>query len=182
MGIRYLIDRRSFLGACGAALVWPFVRPAWAAHHEKSDGDGALATETVRALETSEYVYVSPLRSDGRESTCHGEVWYAWLDGAVVVNTAAGTWKTRSLKKGLDGARIWVGNHGTWKRVVGRNEAFRKGPSFDARAEFVKDDALIDRVLAVFDEKYPKEIGEWRGKMRDGYFDGSRLLIRYTPR
>ena len=39
----------------------------------------------------------------------------------------------------------------------------------------------MDRLLAVYDVKYPKEIGEWRGRMRDGYRDGSRLLIRYTP-
>ena len=104
---------------------------------------GALAADTVRALETSEFAYISPLRSDGRESTCHGEVWYAWLDGAVLVNTASKTWKARSLAKGLDRARIWVGDYGVWKRAVGRNEKFREGPSFDARVERVKDDALI---------------------------------------
>jgi hypothetical protein len=140
-----------------------------------------LPASVVRALDTSEYVYVSPLHSDGRESTCHGEVWYAWLDGAVVLNTAPKTWKARSIEKGLDRAHIWVGNYGVWKRMLTRNEEFRKGPSFDARAEIVKDDTLIDRVLAVYDKKYPEEIAKWRSRMRDGYFDGSRLLIRYTP-
>jgi hypothetical protein len=135
----------------------------------------------VKALEESEYAYISPLRSDGRESTCHGEVWYAWLDGAVVVNTAAKTWKSRSLKRGLDRARIWVGDHGTWKRALGRNEDFRKAPNFDAKANFSRNAALLDRTLAAFDEKYSEEIGEWRDRMRDGFFDGSRLLIRYTP-
>ena len=177
-GIRYLIDRRTFLGACGAALTWPLLRPAWASARTGSEG---LSAELVKALEESEYAYISPLRSDGRESTCHGEVWYAWLDGAVVVNTAAKTWKSRSLKRGLDRARIWVGDHGTWKRALGRNEDFRKAPSFDAKAAFSRNAALLDRTLAVFDEKYPDEIGEWRDRMRDGFFDGSRLLIRYTP-
>jgi hypothetical protein len=108
-------------------------------------------------------------------------VWYAWLDGAVVVNTAPKTWKARALKRGLDRARIWVGDYGTWKRALGRNEDFRKAPSFDAKATVTRNAALLDRLLAVFDEKYPDEIGEWRDKMRDGFFDGSRLLIRYTP-
>jgi hypothetical protein len=157
------------------------LRPVWAGEAPARKQGGGLSAEAVRALEKSEFVYVSPLRSDGRESTCHGEVWYAWLDGAVVLNTAAGTWKARSLKRGLDRARIWVGNHGTWKRAPGRNGSFRKAPSFEAKAAFVKDDAVVDRLLAVFDEKYPDEIGEWRDRMRDGYFDGSRLMIRYTP-
>lgn len=180
-GIRYLIDRRAFLGACGAALAWPLLRPAWAAEAGAPERSGGLPAETLRALEKSEFAYVSPLRSDGSESTCHGEVWYAWLDGAVVLNTATTTWKARSLARGLDRARIWVGNHGTWKRALGRNEDFRKAPSFDAKAALVKDDALIDRLLGVYDTKYPDEIGEWRERMRKGYFDGSRLVIRYTP-
>ena len=162
-------------------MLWPLVRPAWADHHEKSAAGGALAADTVRALETSEFAYISPLRSDGRESTCHGEVWYAWLDGSVLVTTAANTWKARSLKRGLDRARIWVGDYGRWKRALGRNEDFRKAPSFEAKAAFLKDDAMIDRVLSVFDKKYPDEIDEWRDRMRDGYFDGSRPLVRYTP-
>jgi hypothetical protein len=180
-GIRHLIDRRTFLGACGAALTWPLLRPAWAGEADARTRSEGLSAELLKALEKSEYAYISPLRSDGRESTCHGEVWYAWLDGAVVVNTAPKTWKARALKRGLDRARIWVGDYGTWKRALGRNEDFRKAPSFDAKATVTRNAALLDRLLAVFDEKYPDEIGEWRDKMRDGFFDGSRLLIRYTP-
>jgi len=157
------------------------VRTAWAAEATGPAPGSALPAETVRALERSGFVYVSPLRGDGRESTCHGEVWYAWLDGSVVLNTATDTWKARSLKRGLARARIWVGDYGPWKRMLSRNEEFRKGPSFDARASFVKDDALIDRLLDVYDRKYPGEIDAWRGRMRDGYFSGSRAVIRYTP-
>lgn len=136
----------------------------------------------MRALEKSEFVYVSPLRSDGSESTCHGEVWYGWLDGAVVINTAPGTWKARALAKGLDRARIWVGDYGRWKRMLGTSDDFRKGPSFYARAERSRDEALLERLLALYDEKYPEEIGRWRDRMRQGFHDGSRLLVRYVPR
>ena len=157
------------------------LRTAWAGENAERTPSGGLSAETLRALEKSGFAYISPLRSDGGESTCHGEVWFAWLDGGVVVTTGETTWKARSLKRGLDRARIWVGDHGVWKRALGRNEDFRKAPSFEAKAAFLKDDAMIDRLLKVFDAKYPDEIGEWRDRMRDGFVDGSRVLIRYTP-
>jgi hypothetical protein len=45
----------------------------------------------------------------------------------------------------------------------------------------VKDDALLEQLLAIYEKKYPDEIAEWRDKMRSGYHDGSRVLIRYIP-
>jgi hypothetical protein len=174
-----LIDRRTFLTLAAGALVWPAAR-SFAAEGGTSPGqapDAALR----EALEKSGFVYVSPLRKDGAESNCHGEVWFAFLDGAVVLNTATTTWKARAVAAGLDRARIWAGDHGRWKTVMGRDEAFRQAPSFDARAEVVKDAALLDRLLAAFESKYPDEIASWRDKMRAGFHDGSRVLIRYAP-
>lgn len=173
-----MIDRRMFMTAAAGALLWPVSRVL--AADEKAPAaasDAALRT----ALDKSGFVYVSPLKSDGSESTCHGEVWFGHLDGAVLLITAADTWKARALARGLDRARIWVGDHGRWKRILGRNEEFRKAKSFEARAEAVKDDAMLGRLLARYDEKYPNEIASWRDKMRSGYLDGSRVLIRYTP-
>jgi hypothetical protein len=131
------------------------------------------------ALERSGFVYVSPLRADGKESSCHGEVWFGWLDGAVVLITARDRWKARAVLQGLDRARIWVGDHGTWKQLVGRNEEFRQAPSFDARAAIENDAALLDRLIASYERKYPQEIGRWRDRFRQGFADGSRVLIRY---
>ena len=93
------------------------------------------------------------------------------------INIRAMPEAARALERGLDRARVWVGDHGRWKALIGRNEDFRKAPSFDARAEVVKDDALLDALLARFEEKYPAEIANWRDKMRSGYHDGSRVLI-----
>ena len=44
----------------------------------------------------------------------------------------------------------------------------------------MKDRALLDRLLERYETKYPAEIADWRDKMRSGYADGSRTLIRYT--
>ena len=133
-------------------------------------------------LESSPFVYISPLLADGSESRCHGEVWYGWVDGAVVINTAPTTWKSRAVAKGRDRARIWVGDHGRVKQMIGSNDAFRKAPHFDARAESVKgDEKLLDKLLALYEKKYPREIAKWRDEMRAGYHSGERLLLRYTP-
>jgi hypothetical protein len=175
-GVGHLIDRRGFLGASLGLLLWP--GGALAAPRRRA----ALPDALTQALEKSPFVYVSPLRSDGSESRCHGEVWYAWLDGSVVINTRSETWKARAVAAGLDRARIWVGDYGRWKgRLGGVNDAFRKGPDFLARAEASRDSALGERVLAAYARKYPDEIDDWRERMRQGLADGSRLLIRYRP-
>jgi len=177
-GIRDLIDRRAFLGVAAAALAAPFAAVPRGA---RSALAAALAPELQRALEKSPFVYVSPLRADGSESSCHAEVWYGWIDGSVVLITGSERWKARSLRRGLDRARLWVGDFGRWDRLVGRNEGFRQGPSFEARAALARDGALLERLLAIFAAKYPDEIDRWRERMRQGHADGTRVLIRYTP-
>lgn len=154
-------------------LAWPIAGSARA--------ESALPPATLRALETSPYVYISPLRSDGSESRCHGEVWYGWIDDSIVVNTAPDRWKATAIAKGLDRARIWVGDYGRWKKLTGTNEKFRAGPSFEARAEVAKSPGLIDVLLAQYDVKYPDEIASWRDKMKHGVTDGTRVLLRYRP-
>jgi hypothetical protein len=97
------------------------------------------------------------------------------------VNTASDRWKARSVRQGLDRARIWVGDFGRWKRPLGTNEDFRNGPSFDARADLVSEARVLDQLLALYEEKYPNEIGKWHDPMRQGFADGSRVLVRYRP-
>ena len=169
-----LLDRRTFLTAALALGLAP--RRLLAAE------DGSTLPEaTRRALAGSPFVYVSPLRSDGRESTCHGEVWYAWLDGRVALVTGTDRWKARSVARGLDRARIWVGDFGRWKRGPFENDAFRQGPSFDARATTSKDPALLERMLEQYEGKYPDEIGTWRERFRQGLASGERVLVLYEP-
>ena len=169
-----MIARREFLGACAGLALWPVLRGA----SQASAADALPAA----LLESSPFVYISPLRADGRESTCHSEVWFGWLDGAVVINTAPTTWKSRALAAGRDRARIWVGDHGRVKQMIGTSEAFRSAPHFDARVEsVVKDEKLLERLLVLYAKKYPREIANWRDKMREGYKSGDRLLLRYAP-
>lgn len=170
-----MIDRREFIAAACGTLLLPLTSPV------RARAAGVLPEATRIALAASPYVYVSPLLSGGSESRCHGEVWFGWIDDSVVVNTSPDRWKATAIGRGLDRARIWVGDFGGWKKMVGKSEAFRGGPSFDARAEIAKDSGLIDVLLEQYDRKYPAEIGAWRDKMKQGIADGSRVLIRYRP-
>ena len=130
-----MIDRRTLL----EALLGLLLAPAALARAQSSPERAAVDPALGRALAESPYVYVSPLRSNGEESRCHGEVWYGWVDGSVVMITAAKSWKARSLARGLTRARIWVGDYGRVQKLIGSNQAFRAGPSFLARAERVRD-------------------------------------------
>ena len=152
-----------------AALAWP------------SRSRAALGADVTGLLARSGFVYVSPLKSDGSESSCHAEVWFGWLDDAVVLITASTGWKARALARGLDRAHIWVGDHGRVGRVLGSGDAYRQAPSFEARAAQSKDAALLDRLMAAYRRKYPNEISSWEPRMRAGFASRERILIRYTP-
>jgi hypothetical protein len=166
------------VGAALALGLWP--RQLLADSHE--DGHRpALPPAALAALPDSQFVYVSPLKTNGEESTCHGEVWYAWLDGSVALITGTARWKARSAAGGLDRARIWVGNHGTWKRTLGTNEDFRKAPSFVGQARTSKEPQLLERMLVDYERKYPDEIGSWRDRFREGLASGERVIILYEP-
>jgi hypothetical protein len=172
-----MLDRRRFLqaGLAGATLL-AFPKAAASA-----SATGTTAADHADLLENAEFAYVSPLKKDGSESRCHAEVWYAWIDGAVVMTVSSSGWKATAIGNGLGTARIWVGDHGRLKGLQSGSQDFRKGVTFDARAETSNDMALLERLLAEYERKYPKEIANWRDKMREGTRDGSRVTIRYTP-
>jgi hypothetical protein len=170
------ITRRELLEAAlaGAGIWWlgAAAQPAGAAQ--------ALAPELVRALEKSPFVYVSPLRADGSESRCHGEVWFAWDRDAVVIVTGSEHWKARAVKRGLERARIWVGDVGRMRS--GAAEKLAAVPRFSARARVDSDPAAFARVAPIYARKYPGEwASTWEARFRRGLSDGSRVLIRYTP-
>jgi hypothetical protein len=168
------LSRRSFLRALTAAAAALLLPPG----RLRADQAFALPDAVRVALEESPLVYLSPLRSDGSESECHGEVWYVRDGGDLLVVTAADRWKALAVGRGLDGARIWVGDFGQWKKSDGR---FKTGPTFLARARFDAAPAVIEAALEAFGAKYPDEWGKWEPRFRKGLADGSRVLIRYRP-
>ena len=168
------LSRRSFLNltvASGAALLLP--RGVLGA-----DEAFTLPDATRAALAESSLIYLSPLRSNGAESSCHGEVWFVRDGAELLVVTTRDRWKALAVRRGLDRARIWVGEFGQWKKSDGR---FKTGPTFLAKASFDAKDSPIEEVLDAFGAKYPTEWEKWASRFREGLADGSRVLIRYRP-
>jgi hypothetical protein len=163
----------------GTAVVAGF--PLWLGASPNEKTGAVLDPRVVGQLQKSPYVYISPLKSNHSESECHAELWYAWMNGAVIVTVATEGWKAQSVLRGLTSARLWVGDYGRWKGFFSNNEKFRAGPNFLAKGEIVKDLAVLDQLLTVYEAKYPEEIANWRDNMRQGGRDGSRVVIRYAP-
>ncbi len=166
-------SRRQLIVGGGALLVGATLAPRLRAQ------DGVTLSETARsALERSRLVYVSPLRPDGSESSCHGEVWFFVDGGDVVVGTDRKRWKVRAVEKGWDQARIWVGDFGPVGKAGNR---YRDAPQFDGRAWLDADPATFARLMESFAERYSEEWGKWGPRFQQSYDDGPRVLIRYSP-
>lgn len=165
--------RRVLVGAAVGAAGWLVPR-----RFARADASFSLPDATRAALAASPLVYVSPLRSDGGESACHGEVWYFVDAGSVVIFTATDRWKARAVRRGLDRARLWVGDFGPVGRAQDR---FRRAPSFLARAAIETDRAVFERLMERYAKRYADEWGKWGPRFRKGWDDGSRVMIRYTP-
>ncbi len=159
--------------ALGAVLL-----PLPLARARAEDARFELPRATSKELETSPYVYLSPLHPDGAESRCHGAVWFMVHESDVIVATGKDRWKTRALEKGWDRARVWVGDYGSVKAA---GDKFRAAPSFEARASREPDPAVFEVLMSTFAKKYPDDWGKWEPRFREGFASGSRVLIRYRP-
>ena len=159
-----MITRRTLLGtAVAAAVVAPFAR-----------GNEPLQT----AMAESRLIYLTPLQSSGAESRCQAEIWYAVHEGAMFVVTRTDAWRSEAIRRGLDRARIWVGDVGNWRRADGR---YRKLPVVEATASVEMDAAGREQVLAAMGVKYADEWPTWGPRFRNALADGSRVMLKYQP-
>lgn len=170
------LSRRRFLeGAIGVSA--GLLLPARWARGKASEFE--LSEAARRGIAASPLIYVSPLRSDGSESVCHAEVWFV-PDGAdLLVVTTHDRWRAVAVRRGLDRARIWVGDFGPWAKS---NGAFKSGPTFLANGVLVSKDAPeVERALKAFGAKYPDDWEKYGPRFRNGLEDGSRVMLRYRP-
>lgn len=129
-------------------------------------------------LETSQLVYITPIKSNGEESRCKAEIWFSHHDGDVFVVTPSETWRAQAVGKGLTKARLWVGDFGVWTQSDG---AFRDAPEFMATASIATEADVHAKVLSAMGEKYAQSgWGRWGQRFKDGLEDGSRVMIRYA--
>jgi hypothetical protein len=170
MGI--LTRRQLVLGIAGT--VGGLALPPWAVNASAY----ALGEDARKALRESPLVYISPLKSNGEESRCHGEVWY-YADGDdVCVGSTVDTWKVKAVNNGLDRARVWIADYGPQWRALNR---YRSAPGFLARAAIDESREVYEGLMASHARRYAGEWGRWEEKFRQQYASGERKILRYTP-
>ena len=162
-----MISRRTLLKTSAAVAALPLL-PAI----------GRAGPSWRDAAEASPLIYLTPIQSSGAESRCQAEIWFASLEGAMYVVTAAEAWRAEAVRQGLSSARIWVGDVGPWRDSDGQYKAL---PTIEASASLEADAAVRSRVLAVMGDKYSDEWGTWGPRFRNGLADGSRVMLKYEP-
>ena len=128
---------------------------------------GELPAEVKTALETSKYVYISSTRKDGSLGK-PAEIWFLYHKGAVYVGTPPTSWRAKRIKKGRTTAKVAVGKV--------------DGPSFTATGAIVNEPDVLAVMYETYAKKYPDGWPQHEQKFRSGFKDGSRVLIKYTPK
>ena len=138
----------------------------------------SLPQGTVTTLTGSDLIYLTPIKSNGEESKCHAEIWFAFDGHDVFVVSASDAWRARAIRQGLVRARIWVGEFGNWKKSEGR---YRSAPQFAAIGEIEANPDEHERVLDLYGDKYSLEWIMWGPRFRNSLKDGTRTMLRYRP-
>ena len=138
----------------------------------------SLPESARKAMVESSLVYISPLKTNGEESRCHGEVWYH-ADGAdILVGSTVTTWKVQAVNRGLDTARVWIADYGPQWRALGR---YRSAPGFLAKVSIDESQAAFEGLMQGHSKRYPDEWGKWEERFRQEYASGDRKILRYAP-
>jgi len=127
----------------------------------------ALSSELDHALKESKYVYIQSARKSG-ELGRPAEIWFYYDGAAVYVGTRPDSWRVRRIKAGRKRARIAVGK--------------TDGPSFEAIGELKHDAAIEQRMMESYAKKYPDGWDKHADSFREGFKNGQRVLVRYTPK
>jgi hypothetical protein len=128
---------------------------------------GELPADVKTALANSKYVYIASTRKDGSLGK-PAEIWFMYHNGAVYVGTPPTSWRAKRIKKGRTTAKIAVGK--------------ADGPSFTATGAIVNEPDVFPVLYETYAKKYPEGWPQFEQKFRSGFKDGSRVLIKYTPK
>ncbi len=159
MDRRYFLKSATLMGALG------LLKPS-------------ASTAADEGLRSSDLVYLTPIKSNGMESSCQAEIWFVYDGASIYVCTGSESWRTQAPKQGLTSTKIWVGDLGRWKATKGK---YKQLPSLMAQASIETDTQEQERVLELFGNKYSLSWLVWGPRFRKGLGDGSRSLIRYKP-
>ena len=159
-----MISRRNWMGVAAVGVAGAALAPPLLA-----------GSKLPEAASDSRLIYLTPIKSNGQESRCQAEIWFARAGEDLYVVTAADAWRARAVGKGLTGTRIWVGDVGVW----GSDARYKELPAVMAEASIVEDPTAHAQVLEVMGRKYKGEWGTWGPRFKKGLAEGSRVMIRY---
>ena len=94
--------------------------------------------EMTNALKTESYIYVATRRLNGQWSTA-APVWFMYDGENLCFTTAPSSHKAHRIHRGSP-VKIWVGQ--------------KDGPSFEGKAQLVKDGPLAERMGKFYSDKY----------------------------
>ena len=138
---------------------------------------GEVVDSTKEALTTSRLIYLTPIKSNGNESKCKGEIWFSYDgDSHVYVVTQYEAWRANAIRQGLTSARIWVGEFGVWTNA---GDSYRSAPELMLEGAIEEDPVAQEKVLTTMGGKYTDEWGVWGPRFREGLRDDSRVMLRY---
>jgi general stress protein 26 len=128
-------------------------------------GADMFTEEMASALRTENYIYVATKRLNGEWSTA-APVWFMYDGEGLYFTISPSSHKAHRIHRGSP-IKIWVGTN--------------DGPSFEAKAQFVKDGALAERMGKFYSDKYWLA---WLGFARPRparVGSGKTLLVKVTP-
>lgn len=129
---------------------------------------GADLSPAIKAdLANSKYIYVATTRKSGALGK-PAEIWFLYHNGAVYVASPPTTWRVRRIKAGRTQAKIAVGKP--------------DGPAFMASGAVVNEPDVYSVLFATYAKKYGGDWTRYENSFRGGLKDGSRVLIKYTPK
>ena len=112
-------------------------------------------------------MYIASTRKDGKLGK-PAEIWFLYHNGAVYVASPPTAWRVRRIKAGRTQAKIAGGKP--------------DGPSFTATGAVVNEPDVQPIMFEAYAKKYPDGWKSFEDKVRNGLKDGSRVLIKYTPK
>jgi len=136
----------------------------------------AFSAEISAQLQSSDLIYLTPIQTSGKESSCQAEIWYVWDGVDIYVCTKSKSWRTKASRLGLARTRIWIGDLGVWTKAD-----YKKLPSISAVSSIIANPMAHHKALEMFGEKYPLPWLRWGSVFKKELASGERSLIRYRP-
>ena len=143
--------------------------------------ESKLSESLETELQNATYIYVSSTRKDGSLSR-PAEIWFFYQDDAVYLGTPPTSWRVKRIKAGRPDAKIWIGKPNGSSNYNASESDLKGLSSFEAKGSIVDDPKVQEAMLEAYAKKYPGGWSKHEASFRNGFKDGSRVLVKYVPK